>query len=112
MAKVEDCPGFETFGADVKAARKAKQMCIRDRVEHDQARLYVMELETAVNAYETDRSPALKLEILSQAMDYVHLLRRHIEKENGAIYPFAERALSPDTMRKLEAQFQAEWNHA
>ena len=22
MAKVEDCPGFETFGADVKAARK------------------------------------------------------------------------------------------
>ena len=60
----------------------------------------------------TDRSPALKLEILSQAMDYVHLLRRHIEKENGAIYPFAERALSPDTMRKLEAQFQAEWNHA
>ena len=25
MAKVEDCPGFETFGADVKAAREAKQ---------------------------------------------------------------------------------------
>ena len=22
MAKVEDCPGFETFGADVKVARK------------------------------------------------------------------------------------------
>ena len=33
MAKVEDCPGFETFGADVKAAREAKrlEMCIRDR---------------------------------------------------------------------------------
>lgn len=26
MAKVEDCPGFETFGADAKAARKAKGM--------------------------------------------------------------------------------------
>lgn len=26
MAKTEDCPGFETFGADVKAARKAKQL--------------------------------------------------------------------------------------
>ena len=23
MAKIEDCPGFETFGADVMAARKA-----------------------------------------------------------------------------------------
>ena len=26
MAKVEDCPGFETFGADMKAARKAKHL--------------------------------------------------------------------------------------
>ena len=26
MAKIEDCPGFETFGADVKAARKAKHL--------------------------------------------------------------------------------------
>ena len=26
MAKVEDCPSFETFGADVKAARKAKHL--------------------------------------------------------------------------------------
>ena len=26
MAKFEDCPGFETFGADVKAARKAKHL--------------------------------------------------------------------------------------
>ena len=26
MAKVEDCPGFETFGADVKAARQAKRI--------------------------------------------------------------------------------------
>ena len=26
MAKIEDCPSFETFGADVKAARKAKQL--------------------------------------------------------------------------------------
>ena len=24
MANIEDCPGFETFGADVKAAREAK----------------------------------------------------------------------------------------
>lgn len=79
-------------------------------VEHDQARLYVMELENAVNAYEADRTVRLKLEIISQAMNYVHLLRRHIEKENGAIYPFAERALSADTMQRLEAQFQSGWS--
>ena len=26
MANIKDCPGFETFGADVKAARKAKHL--------------------------------------------------------------------------------------
>ena len=26
MANIEDCPGFETFGADVKAARSAKHL--------------------------------------------------------------------------------------
>lgn len=26
MAKVEDYPGFETFGADIKAAREAKRL--------------------------------------------------------------------------------------
>ena len=28
MAKVEDYPGFETFGTDIKAAREAKTMDI------------------------------------------------------------------------------------
>ena len=26
IANIKDCPGFETFGADVKAARKVKQL--------------------------------------------------------------------------------------
>ena len=26
MANIKDCPGFETFGADVKEARKVKQL--------------------------------------------------------------------------------------
>ena len=29
MAKVKDCPGFETFGADIKAAREALNMSRR-----------------------------------------------------------------------------------
>ena len=33
MAKVEDCPGFETFGADVKEARKAKNLARKDLAE-------------------------------------------------------------------------------
>ena len=33
MAKVKDCPGFETFGADVKDARKAKNLARKDLAE-------------------------------------------------------------------------------
>lgn len=79
-------------------------------VEHDQARLFVFELENAVKAYENKPTPSGKLEILTQAMGYVYLLRRHIEKENGAVYPFAERMLDAKTMEKLEREFQMHWN--
>ena len=33
MAKIEQCPGFETFGADVKAAREKLGMSRRELVE-------------------------------------------------------------------------------
>ena len=32
MANIEDCPGFETFGADVKAARNAKHLLEEEEV--------------------------------------------------------------------------------
>lgn len=33
MANIEDCPGFKTFGADVKAARKAKRLSRKTMAE-------------------------------------------------------------------------------
>ena len=33
MAKVEDCPGFEIFGADVKAAREAQRLARKTLAE-------------------------------------------------------------------------------
>ena len=33
MANIEDCPSFETFGADVKAARKAKRLSRKTMAE-------------------------------------------------------------------------------
>lgn len=33
MAKIEDCPGFENFGADVKTARKAQNMARKTLAE-------------------------------------------------------------------------------
>ena len=33
MANIEDCPGFETFSADVKAAREAKRLARKTLAE-------------------------------------------------------------------------------
>ena len=76
-------------------------------VEHDMARLTVSELEKAVHVYEETKSADAKLDVLAHTMEYVYLLRRHIAKENGAVYPFAERHLKPETMQKLEEDFKA-----
>ena len=44
MAKVKDCPGFETFGADVKEARKAKNLARKDLAEK-------VDIDTSVLTY-------------------------------------------------------------
>lgn len=76
-------------------------------VEHDMARLLVNDLEKALISYEKTRSNQDKLDILANAMGYVYLLRRHVIKENTAVFPFAERSLKPETMKALEEAFQA-----
>ena len=78
-------------------------------VEHNMGRLYVMQLERAVENYATTCTPENKLDILTQAMGYVHLIRTHIDKENHALYPFAERSLSPETLQRLDAQYASDW---
>lgn len=75
--------------------------------EHDTARLHVMTWEKALDAYEADPTPAIKLEIITNAMAYCYLLRRHIDKENEVVYPFAERSLDPETFRRLREETRA-----
>ena len=48
MAKIKDCPGFETFGADIKAAREALNMSRRvlaEQIHVDPRYLANIELE-------------------------------------------------------------------
>lgn len=71
-------------------------------VEHDMARLQTQELEKAVNAYEKDKSHENKLDLISYAMGYCYLLKRHIDKENGAVYPFGEKNLPDNIMNELD----------
>lgn len=75
-------------------------------VEHDIGRLYVSDLDAALDAYASDPAPQAKLSILVAAGSYERLLRRHIQKENDVIFPFGQKRLSQPLLRWVAEQTQ------
>ncbi len=64
-------------------------------IEHDNGRLYMANLEKGVEAFKKGNDEA-RLDIIANAICYTDLLDRHIEKENTAMYSFAEKMLSDE----------------
>ena len=73
-------------------------------VEHDLGRFYINELEKALNRYAQNPDTETKLDILARTAQWSDLLTRHIEKENEAVYPFAQRGLSKDVLQKIDEE--------
>ncbi len=76
-------------------------------VEHDLGRFHVGEIEAAVNEAEQrmkdgDLSNELKVRLIGHMESYRNLLRRHIEKENAAVFSFLERSLTPQVLRSAD----------
>lgn len=72
-------------------------------VEHDFGRLFIQELKEALLRVK-DGDEESKLDVISNAISYTHLLKRHIEKEDSVVYTFAERQLSPDILEKVNQE--------
>jgi hemerythrin-like domain-containing protein len=81
-------------------------------MEHDQGRSFVKGMEAATHAA-LEGIPGHEHEIAENALAYAALLRDHIAKEDGILYPLAER-LIPETMRAdiLEGYREAEAGRA
>ncbi|WBW50448.1 hemerythrin domain-containing protein [Peptoniphilus equinus] len=76
-------------------------------VEHQLARSYCLGMEEYLNAYEATPNRHTMLQLLTHAMSYVNLLRQHIEKENGVVYPFAEAHLEEVIQQRVEDESAA-----
>ena len=77
-------------------------------MEHEQGRSFVVGMEMA--ASEAMKGlPGRELEIVKNALAYAELLRDHISKEDGILYPLAERII-PEAIRGgiLEGYREAE----
>jgi hemerythrin-like domain-containing protein len=72
-------------------------------VEHDLGRLHVGELEEAVRRVMAGDDEA-RLDVIANAISYTHLLTRHIDKEDGAVYGFAAKNLREETMKSIEEE--------
>lgn len=93
-AKEEDV----LFTALVKNGMPEKQSPIEAmHMEHDQGRAHVRAMEEAAQKA-LDGNTGQSIVIIEHARGYAALLRGHIEKEDGILYPLAERVL-PEEVR-------------
>lgn len=75
-------------------------------IEHDLGRLYMANLEKALKSFE-DGDDYARLDIIANAISYTDLLNRHIEKENTALYKFAENMLTNDVKVIIDKECKA-----
>lgn len=72
-------------------------------IEHDQGRLYMNNLEKAIEDFKNGDDEA-RLDIIANAISYADLLDRHIERENNAMYRFAENMLDDNSKYYIEEE--------
>lgn len=91
---------FETMNKEIE--KLAKSGAITGMyIEHDSGRLFMANLEKGVNSYKEGNDEA-RLDIIANAICYADLLDRHIEKENTAMYKFAENMLGDSSKSYIE----------
>ncbi|QGU96313.1 hemerythrin domain-containing protein [Clostridium bovifaecis] len=69
-------------------------------VEHDLGRLFIMNLENALKKYEEGDKDS-RVDIIANSIGYADLLKRHIFKENNALYRFARKNLSKEDLEEI-----------
>ena len=72
--------------------------------EHEHARELIRQMEQFAEAAASGDETA-RIIITSAGQSYVTLLRAHIQKEDGVLFPMAEEILSDDVKTELESAF-------
>ncbi len=67
-------------------------------VEHDLGRLHIRQMMEGINEYKTSKSNMAKLTIITNAVSYSDLIKRHIGKENQVVFTYGEKNLKEETL--------------
>ncbi len=93
------------FKAMIEHLGDTAQMVVQHgmMVEHDYGRLYVRNLEEALDKLKNGDNEA-KLDVIANAISYTHLLERHIEKENKVVFTFAKNKLNKEVLKSIDEE--------
>ena len=100
--KKEEDTLFKTMNEKIERLRNAGSITGM-YIEHDLGRLYMQNLEIAVKEYK-DGDDKARLDIIANAVGYANLLNRHTDKEDNAMYRFAEKMLDEDAKAFIEEE--------
>lgn len=70
-------------------------------VEHDLGRLYIKDLEEALERVRRGEYSS-RLDVIAHTIGYANLLARHIAKEDEVVYLFGKRKLAPEVLEEVE----------
>lgn len=93
---------FKTMNEKIEKLRQAGSITGM-YIEHDLGRLFMKDLENAVDSFKDGKDEA-RLDIIANAVGYANLLDRHIEKENMAMYKFAANMLPEEDKRFVDEE--------
>ncbi len=71
-------------------------------VEHDMGRLHINEIEASINKYKVSPTTEEKLNIITNAVSFGKLLKRHIDKENEVVYKYGEENLKTELLESID----------
>lgn len=89
--------------SDILGERIAKGPIMGMLTEHDLGRLFIGNLEVALKKFQAGDNDS-RVDIIANAIAYTDLLYRHIDKEDTAIYTFAQRSLSKEQLEEIDTQ--------
>jgi hemerythrin-like domain-containing protein len=72
--------------------------------DHATGREFIGEMNKLLNSYEKGR-PGSEVELATVALEYVHLFKNHIWKENIVLFPIAEKTVPADKLKSIGEQF-------
>ena len=73
--------------------------------EHEQGRIFTRGMREAAQRWESGDASA-RHEVVRNALGYASLLRQHIAKEDGILFPLADRVIPPDEQPRVFEGFE------